>query len=188
MSRAADEVVDQLLILRWQGGDDAALANIAERWQARLLRQALRLLGEREAAADAVQESWLAIVNGLQGLDDPARFAPWAYRIVRNKCADRLRRVTRARARQTDLADDLPGDGEASAEARAEADDRAAAVGRLRAAIRSLPGEPRTLLSLFYFEDMSVAAIAEALALPPGTVKSRLFHLRARLRQLLEES
>ena len=55
----------------------------------------------------------------------------------------------------------------------------------MRVAIRDLPVEQRTLLSLFYFENLTVSEVAEAMGIPPGTVKSRLFHLRARLRTMM---
>jgi RNA polymerase sigma-70 factor (ECF subfamily) len=147
----------------------------------------MRLLGEREAATDAVQEAWLAIVRSLPKLDDPARFAPWAYRILRNKCADRLRVITRSRRRENPLDDAASTPDDEQADALEAAHQRADAVDELRAAIRRLPGEQRALLSLFYFEGLSVGQIAEALAIPPGTVKSRLFHLRARLRATMED-
>jgi len=187
MGKQLEQVVDAMLVLRCQAGDTAAFDRIAGRWQGRLVAHAARLLGDRDAAAEAAQEAWLAIVRGIHRLDDPARFAPWAYRIVRHKCTDRLRRVTRSRARETELDADASEDHGQSAEVRVQERDRAAAVAHLRGAIRELPAEHRTLLSLFYFQNLSVAEIAEAMGIPPGTVKSRLFHLRARLRTMMEE-
>ena len=187
MGRQLDQVVDAMLVLQCQAGDAAAFEQIAGRWQGRLLLHAGRLLGDREAASEAVQEAWVAIVRGINRLDDPARFAPWAYRIVRHKCTDRLRRVTRSRSRETELDAEASTEGGESAEMHVEARDRAAAVGAMRAAISELPAEHRTLLSLFYFENLAVGEIAEAMGIPTGTVKSRLFHLRARLRKMMEE-
>jgi RNA polymerase sigma-70 factor (ECF subfamily) len=187
MGESTDQVIDAMLVLRCQSGDAAAFDLIAARWQSRLVRHAVRLLGDAEAAGEAVQEAWLAIVRGLQRLEDPARFGPWAYRIVRHKCSDRLRRVTRARARETGLDDSTELDSGEAADIRVASRDQRAVVARLRAALRVLPPEHRTLLTLFYFEQMPVADIAEAMDLPAGTVKSRLFHLRAKLRATMEE-
>jgi RNA polymerase sigma-70 factor (ECF subfamily) len=80
------------------------------------------------------------------------------------------------------------GDGGESAEIHVRDRDRGAAIAAMRAAIRELPAEHRTLLTLFYFEDFAVAEIAEAMGIPPGTVKSRLFHLRARLRTMMDSA
>jgi len=185
MGKQLEQVVDAMLVLQCQAGDAAAFEQIAGRWHGRLVAHAARLLGDRDAASEAVQEAWVAIVRGINRLDDPARFAPWAYRIVRHKCTDRLRRVTRSRARETELDVEVSEDGGESAEIRVQDRDRAAAIDAMRAAIRELPAEHRTLLSLFYFENFAVAEIAEAMGIPPGTVKSRLFHLRARLRTVM---
>jgi len=177
-----------MLVLQCQAGDAAAFEQIAGRWQGRLVAHAARLLGDREAASEAAQEAWVAIVRGIRRLDDPSRFAPWAYRIVRHKCTDRLRRVTRTRARETELDVEASEDGGESAEIHVHDRDRDAAIAAMRVAIRELPTEHRTLLTLFYFEDFAVAEIAEALGIPPGTVKSRLFHLRARLRTMIDSA
>ena len=64
---------------------------------------------------------------------------------------------------------------------------RADAVDRLRRLLRTLPSEQRTLLALFYTDGRSVREIAEALGIPEGTVKSRLFHARTSLKSRLEE-
>ncbi|NKB88310.1 MAG: sigma-70 family RNA polymerase sigma factor [Acidobacteria bacterium] len=107
--------------------------------------------------------------------------------MVRNKCADRIRRAQRDRRR------DVPFDGALTETATesgpddADSGDRASLVAQLRKAVRALPPEQRTLLTLFYFDGLGVTAIAEAMDIPAGTVKSRLFHLRARLRKTMEE-
>jgi len=185
MPRDVGQVVDALLVLRCQAGDTAAFEQIAGRWQGRLVLHASRLLGDRDAAAEAVQEAWLAIVRGIGRLDDPSRFAPWAYRIVRHKCTDRLRTASRSRCRETELDGEASEDDGESAEIHVQDRDRAVAIATMRAAIRKLPAEHRTLLSLFYFQNLAVADIAEAMGIPQGTVKSRLFHLRARLRTMM---
>lgn len=60
-------------------------------------------------------------------------------------------------------------------------------IGRLLAALRRMPGQPREILTMFYLEELSVREIADALGIPPGTVKSRLYHAREALRETLEE-
>ncbi len=57
----------------------------------------------------------------------------------------------------------------------------------LRQGLRMLPDNRRTILAMFYLEEMSVKEISEVLSVPAGTVKSRLFHARAALKQKLEE-
>lgn len=182
MTRTHEDIQDELLVLQCQEGDDDALKALIARWQPRLARLAWRLMGEREAARDVVQDAWLAIVRSLSRLDDPARFRSWAYRIVSNKCADWIRRrsVRRRTAKELrDVAPSTPGD---SSNQTDSADD----VGRMLDALAKLPDEQRAVLSLHYLDEMGVREIAEVLDVPEGTVKSRLHHARNRLKEALE--
>lgn len=182
MSRTYEDIQDELLVLQCQHGDAEALKTLIARWHPRLGRMAWRLTAEREAARDIVQEAWLAIVRGLRRLDDPARFRSWAYRIVRNKCAD----WTRRRVVQRNAAQEMQDAAiNAGAESATETDP-AGDVARLRNALAELPNEQRAILSLHYLDGMSIAEIAAALDVPKGTVKSRLYHARNRLKQTLE--
>lgn len=178
MQRRATEVADELLVLHAQDGSVQAMNALAQRWHRRLLAHALSMTRNANDAADAVQESWLAIVKGLRSLHDPAMFKPWAYRIVTNKSADVLRRKYRDRAIEKNL--------QANREPQVPGGDFNDESIALRRAIETLPVEHRTLLSMFYSAGMSVAQVAEALQLPAGTVKSRLHHLRNELRSAIE--
>jgi RNA polymerase sigma-70 factor (ECF subfamily) len=177
--RTPDDVYDELLVIRCQEGDAAALAELVRRWQPRLARQAMRLTGGSGEAGDVVQEAWLAIVRGMRRLDDPACFRRWAYRIVTNKCADWTRRRQRERAAVVSLAAE-PAD---SASPPGESQDDLTAIGT---ALKTLPNQQRAILAMFYLDSMPIRLIADALALPEGTVKSRLHHARNHLKDVLE--
>jgi RNA polymerase sigma factor (sigma-70 family) len=185
--RAAGRVLDEYLVVRSQLGDADAFAELVRRWNARLRRHAAFLTRDGEAAKDVVQESWLAIVRGLGSLHDPGRFRAWAHRIVANKARDWVRRedVRRRAARAMELRPAL-----AQPARPARSSDPAAPGGPidvLRAGLAALEPEKRHVLTLFYLEEMSVAEIAEALDVPAGTVKSRLFHARQALIARLKE-
>ncbi|MEM0925648.1 MAG: sigma-70 family RNA polymerase sigma factor, partial [Planctomycetota bacterium] len=98
--RNADKVFDEWLVLKCQGGDSAALAILVERWQPRLLGFAIRLLGDRDLAEDAVQSAWLVIVKRIRSLRDPSAIRPWLFRIVANRCADSLRKQIKRRKKE----------------------------------------------------------------------------------------
>jgi len=176
-----DRVIDEALVIEAQAGGGGAMDALVRRWQRRLFVYAQRLLGHEDAAWDACQDAWIGIVRGLRKLDDPGVFAAWAYRIVTNKCKDRLSRDARARWLSNELAataDARRGDRDA---ARDTADrlDVADAVGLL-------PGPMQAVLTLRYFEGFSLGEIAEILGVPEGTIKSRLSRARAELKQILE--
>ena len=182
MSRTHEDIQDELLVLQCQAGDGDALKALIARWQPRLARLAWRLTAERDAAQDIVQDAWLAIVRGLRRLDDPARFRSWAYRIVTNKCAD----WTRRRVVQRSVTEDLRAAAVSGSGDSPNGADSTDAVDRIRDALAKLPSEQRAVLSLHYLDGMGVAEIARTLDVPEGTVKSRLYHARSRLKQVLE--
>ncbi len=178
--RTREDILDELLVVKTQGGDVASLEMLARRWQPKLLRHAIRLTRDAEAGADVTQDAWVAIVRGLGRLKDPATFRAWAYRIVTRKTSDWIRkRVRRRRLSDRAAAEPSP--------AAALPADSTGEVGQLRKALAALPADRRALLAMFYVEGLTVGEIAEALSIPSGTVKSRLFHARNVLRASLEE-
>lgn len=176
--RSREQVVDDALVLAAQSGHVEAFERLVERWHPRLLRHARRLTGDTEGAREAVQDAWLAVVRGLRGLQDPARFGAWVFCIATRRSADWIERRRRTRRNTAGLNEASL----ASVPADAGTDD----LGRTREMLRRLEPERRALLALFYVEGLSVAEIACVLAVPIGTVKSRLHHARERLRAALE--
>ena len=90
-------VYEELLVLRAQDGEPRAFNALVDHWHVRLLRYAQHLTGDSESAADIMQDVWLSVVRSLRRLEDPARFRPWVYRIVANKCTDWIRARVRNR-------------------------------------------------------------------------------------------
>ncbi len=177
--RTSDVVVDEYLVVRSQLGDAEAFGLLVRRWQDRMVRHAFRITDDAEVAKDVAQESWVAVVRGLRSLRDPARFPAWALRIVANKSRDWVRREG-ARRRALGRVDS--DDWSSAAPLRTDA------VVRVRAALAELEPGRGILLRRFYLEGKSIAEIAEAMGIPEGTVKSRLFHARDALRARLEET
>ncbi len=182
MRRSVPDIQDELLIYRCQDGESDALSELVERWHGRLFAHAYRLTGQREEAADAVQDAWIAIVRGIRRLDDPARFRSWAYRIVTYKAVDRVRLVRRQRKMVRAVAQSVEAE---PVESDAERVDE---IDALRAGLARLSGDRRAILTMFYMDAMPLSEIAEALGIPVGTVKSRLHHARLTLKETLEHS
>ena len=190
MPRNADEITDEWLIVEAQRGHRGAMQALASRWHRRVISHAYRRTGQPEGAAEVAQDAWVAIVRGLHSLDDPSRFRAWIYRIVDHKAVDWVRKRRHQRDLNHRLRED-PSLSVNSLDTSPERDARAATsdddpIERLRRALRQLPEEPRTLLAMFYVDGLSILEIADALSLPEGTVKSRLFHARKRLRDFFE--
>ena len=177
-TRDQSTVLDELLVFRCQAGDRRAFELLGKKWNTRLLRYATRITKDGEAAQDIVQDTWIAIINGLRGLNDPARFSAWAMRIVANKCRDWIRREQSRRGAMSDLAVDADTAPETKTQGRFDG---------LLEGLRLLPENQRTVLRMFYLEELTISEVAELLAVPVGTVKSRLFHARKALGRNLEE-
>jgi RNA polymerase sigma-70 factor, ECF subfamily len=173
-----ERLTDELLVLRCQEGDIAAFEELVERWQQRLWRHAWRLTGDENAAWDALQEAWIGISRGLRRLMEPAAFPGWAYQVVSHKCRDWLRRQRRHRQ-----IDELYSAAVQESCAPAQDQEQYAS---LKDALRQLSAPDRAILSLRYEEEFDTVEIAAILTIPEGTVKSRLFHARKRLRKYLE--
>lgn len=173
-SLQAERLYDELLVTLVQAGDRAAANRLAARWQPRLARTAMRLLGSRDAALSAVQDSWVAILRGIGRLRDPARFAPWAFGILHRRCVDHIRRMQVKRGQAGELESE-------PAAAIGDADDALT----VRQAIAGLPPDQRLAAQLFFIEGLTLAEIAEVQQVPLGTAKSRLFHARRQLKAAL---
>jgi RNA polymerase sigma-70 factor (ECF subfamily) len=171
-----DRVYDALLVTMVRSGDARAAERLAARWQPRLIRAARRMLGDGEEAREAVQEAWGGICRGWLRLSEPEMFPAWAYGILSRKCADRIRRLSAQRARF------VPDDAAPEALAPAQAPLRH----EITAALGKLSAEHRIATILYFSEGLTLAETAAATGVPVGTAKSRIFHARQQLKDLLE--
>jgi RNA polymerase sigma-70 factor, ECF subfamily len=176
-----DRLNDELLVLRCQEGDAEAFELLVGRWQQRLWRHAWRLTGDESAAWDVIQETWIGISRGISRLTDAAAFHAWAYQIVSNKCRDSIRRQRRRREASETYSERMQREERQSAFTKEQ-------HGNLKEALDQLSGPDRAVLSLRYEEYFDTADIAGILGIPEGTVKSRLFYARGRLRKYLENN
>jgi RNA polymerase sigma factor (sigma-70 family) len=181
VNRDSERIYDEYLVAAAVAGDPAALSRLVARWQPRLLRHAWRLLGDAERAKDMAQEAWMEILRGLARLEDVAAFPAWAYRITTRRCQREFGRTGREPFEADDEAAETGGPAPESASG-----EFAAEVSIVMAAIGTLPPDQRAALALFYLDELSVAEIAIATDVPPGTVKTRLMHARRKVRELLE--
>ena len=156
-----------------QSGSVKAMEMLVSRWQKRLWRYALNLTGDTEAAWDITQDSWLGILKGLRKLHDPARFRPWAYRIVTNKVNDWIRRNRKLRKIGID---------EIHEQQYTEKKETG-----LKELLEKLEMKKRVILNLYYFEQLGVPEIGVALKITNGTVKSRLYSARNELKELWQK-
>ena len=179
MSDDLDRLYERLLVLRCQTGDEAAFAEIVQRYHARLRAFLRSMLDDAHAADDALQEVWLDVFRSVGKLRDAGAFAGWIYRLAR----DRAHRVLRRKGLATtpiERAEVI----EAAGEVELDEEEREL----VRTSVRRLPVEQREVLLLRFVEQMSYEQIASAVGCELGTVRSRLHYAKRALRQMIERN
>lgn len=172
---------DQALAHRLARREMGALREAYERHGERVQRLCLRLLGRRADAEDATQEVFLKLFERARSFDGRARFSTWLHTLTVNLC---LSRMERERLR---LARALPEDGGGLVDpcvSPPEALSRTEARETLERLLARLTPEHRAVLVLRELEELSYQEIAAALAVPEGTVMSRLSRAREQLVRL----
>jgi len=180
------ELSDEELVLLSKNGNLDAFNRLVERHQGAVYAVAYRLLGERTAAEDAAQETFIAAFRAIGGFRSGSVRA-WLLRIAANQAKDQLR----ARRRRPSVS--LEGESETVERTPADAaahDPVDAAVQRarqeaLQQALLALPFDQRVVVVLVDVQGYDYVEAAQALGEPLGTVKSRLFRARRRLREIL---
>ncbi|WP_328872545.1 RNA polymerase sigma factor SigM [Streptomyces sp. NBC_00287] len=175
---------DHDLLARHVEGDPEAFAELVRRHRDRLWAVALRTLGDREEAADAVQDALVSAYRAAHTFRGQSAVTTWLHRITVNACLDRARK---AASRKTSPVDDTERleqllEPHESAAAPAERNDLHR---QLLEALGTLPPDQRAALVLVDMQGYPVAEAARILDVPTGTVKSRCARGRARLLPLL---
>lgn len=191
---AEDE--DRECVIRCQRGDVEAFSTLVERHQKKMLNLAYRMTGDYEEACDCVQEAFLAAYRGIGKFRQEARFATWLYGIVVNHTRNRLRQVKKRHGQEGTIkipacgreapwgdCDGMPSMEESVAD-RWERKEMAATV---QACIGGLDEDFREVLVLKDIQELSYEEIQDALHIPAGTVKSRLFRARLALKDCLSK-
>lgn len=163
-------------------GESEAFATLVERYGDRVFNLALRIVGDRDAAADCAQEAFIRAYRALHQYDLARPLAPWLYRIATNASLNYAQRW-HAHEDPTDELPEPPPSEATSPEAIVVAREE---VGLVLKAIQALPPRYHAALTLRHLHELSYQEVAEALGIPLGTVKTHLFRARAALRAELE--
>ncbi|MEU5561245.1 RNA polymerase sigma factor SigM [Streptomyces globisporus] len=175
---------DSDLLAQHVAGDPDAFGELVRRHRDRLWAVALRTLGDREEAADAVQDALLKAFRAAHTFRGQSAVTTWLHRITVNACLDRVRKAASRRTSPVDDAERLDQllEPHESAEAPAVRQDLHR---QLQKALDTLPAEQRAALVLVDMQGYPVAEAASILEVPAGTVKSRCARGRARLAPLV---
>ncbi|HYC76854.1 MAG TPA: sigma-70 family RNA polymerase sigma factor [Planctomycetota bacterium] len=178
-------VVDLELVRRARDGDAAAFEEIVRLCLPRVLGVARSVVGRAADAEDVAQVVFYKVYRRLDTFREEASFYTWLYRVTVNAANDRLKQRRRDRSRQEEEFERMPvaPPSEDPARQAAKEDLRA----QVRAAVQELPPKFRDVVVLREAHDLSCEEVAATLGIPFGTVVSRLFRARAKLKKILEK-
>lgn len=174
-----DHVDDRRLLDEASGGNRRAFDDLMSRHEDRVFAVCLRILRDREAALDAVQDTFITVFRKADQFRGESAFSTWVYRIAVNTCYDQLRKAKRRKTEPLPDTHDPPD--LASDDALRAVDVRP----DLTAALAAIGDDFRAAIVLVDVEGLAVAEAAEVLGVAEGTVKSRLHRGRHHLARIL---
>jgi RNA polymerase sigma factor (sigma-70 family) len=183
-TRELAHLTDEALISLVASSDDAALAELYDRFGRVAYGLALRILRDESLAQDAVQEAFLAVWHSADRfLAERAKASTWILTLVHRRSVDLVRREDRRRGEPLERAPEAATTSTAEDEAALGFQRRV-----VQEALKRLPAEQREALELGYYGGLTQSELAERLGQPLGTIKSRMFAGLTRLRALLAQA
>ena len=183
---------DVALMLRVQGDEPGAFAELVQRYWARVFGRFYQRLGDRQEAEDLAQEVFLRVYRHRHRYQPRAKFGTWLFHIIQNLARNALRSRRRrpwtrlgalaSPCGEDFLADQVPAD---RGETPSQPMERAELACAVRTAISHLAGRQRTAMELHQFQDWTHAEIAAEMDMSPKAAKSLLYRARNQLRASL---
>lgn len=176
--------VELIQINRVKDGDREAFTWVVDHFKDMVYTICLRMLTVEADAMDAAQEVFVKVYRSIHNFREQSRFSTWLYRITYNHCISEIRK----RVKVIDLVDELPGD-EVSVDDVSGMDllGRAERRQYLQRAIEALPETDAVVVTLFYYDELSLDEIAEVTGLTSGNIRIRLHRSRKKMYKVLRE-
>jgi len=176
-------VDDYKLVNEAQHGNEKAFAKLVIRYQRYLYAIALNYVNNKEDAEDIVQETFIKLISSLRSFKKDSKFSTWLYSIVYFTCIDWLRKRKRSKKCDLQRLENLPSDCPSS-----NTLDNKTNAFYIQEALKILPEEDSTILTLFYYMDQSLVEIASIMKISNmNTMKVKLFRARKSLKTALDK-
>lgn len=172
----------KFLVTNYQNGDEQALQVLIKKFHPTLIRTLYHYTNDKTPVDDLAQECWYAIIKQLSELELHISFEAWALTIARRKAIDWIRSQQRSRKKAKPL----------KAQAKFELQEKSADIKdgkmkKIRTGLQQLSSPHRVILRMFYLENLSLSEISHVLDISEGTVKSRLFYAREKLKNKINQ-
>lgn len=176
---------DQIYIDKIIEGDSSAFAILVERYKDLVYTIAYRMLKHREEAEEVSQDTFIKVYKSLHKFKGDSKFSTWIYKVAYNSCLDRLKKQKRTQHTvNIDEFTEYKIKTLDNALEHLEVKERQEAIKRC---MDLLPADDNVLLTLFYFEELSLEEISKVTGITANTVKVRLFRSRKKLLTILKE-
>ena len=182
---------DADLVERLRAGDESAFIELVKRYQPRLVRLAQATVGTRAVAEEVVQDTWLAVVRGVEGFEGRSAFKTWLFRILLNRAHTAAGREQRAGRPEDDVGERFDANGAWATPPvpwSDQVDDRLVAervAARVHELLPELPEAQRQVVVLRDVEGIDPTEVVSLLGITDGNQRVLLHRGRARLRELL---
>ena len=171
---------DSYLVEMYKSGHQNALSFLVKRWHVKLCKQAYWYTKDYDTAKDIAQDSWRAVIDKIDSLKDTKRFGSWALSIVNNKSKDWLRKKARSKFQIDNYSKEMSSHKNVN-----EIEESGVSLNIIKE-ISKLPANQQVVLKMFYLESLTIADISIVLKVSKGTVKSRLFYAREKLKEIIK--
>lgn len=176
---------DQVYINKILEGDANAFAVLVDRYKDLVYTLALRMMKNKEEAEEVAQDTFIKTYKSLNKFKGDSKFSTWIYRVAYNTCLDRLKKNKRQQSTVTiDEYTEHQVKTIDNALDKIEAQERQEAI---QQCLELLPNDDSFLLTLYYFEELSLEEIAKIVGLKPNNVKVKLFRSRKKLATILKQ-
>ena len=176
---------DQKLIDAINKGDTKAYAQLVNRYKDLVYTLAIRMLKHKEEAEEVAQDTFVKVFKSLQQFKGDSKFSTWIYRVTYNTCLDRIKKNKK---HLNDVAiDDLTFNKLDAIDNALENMIKKEKQKLIKQCIAKLPEDSSALLTLFYFEELSLDEISKIINIEANTIKVKLFRARKKLAVILEQ-
>jgi RNA polymerase sigma-70 factor (ECF subfamily) len=181
--KPSKKIEDSWLIAQYCNGHQKAMAVLVKRWHIRFCKRAYTYTYDVDIAKDIAQDAWITILKNINTIENPDKFGSWGLSIVTKKSIDWYRKSKRVQEKNQDI---FLEKNELLTEEKDVLGNQLAKE-KLKIAITSLSEEQQSVLKLFYRESYDIIEISEILHISKGTVKSRLYYAREKLKAILKD-
>ena len=176
---------DQVYINKILDGDTNAFAVLVDRYKDLVYTLSIRMMKNREEAEEVAQDAFIKTYKSLDKFKGESKFSTWIYRVAYNTCLDRLKK--NKRTQYTVTIDEYTEHQVKTIDNALDKIEASEKKQTIQQCIELLPSDDNVLLTLYYFEELSLEEIGKIVGLKPNNVKVKLFRSRKKLATILKE-